>query len=234
MKLIEKTDNKIAFETDMGTDLANAIRRSVNEIPTLAIDEVDIFKNDSVLYDEMLAHRFGLVPLKNIKLKSEKGIQLKLKTKGEQGGSEVLSGALGKDVVFENMPMALLEKDQELEIVARANMGTGKDHAKHVPGLIYYRAGCKVGVDKEGEAHKELAEIYPKVFTFDGKLKVKDALMCDFEQEDISDFKGINITPTKELVFFTEGWGMIDIKEVFSEAVKALDSNLSEMLKVLK
>ena len=44
--------------------IANTIRRcSLDLVPTMAIREVEFTKNSSVLYDEMIAHRLGLLVL---------------------------------------------------------------------------------------------------------------------------------------------------------------------------
>lgn len=243
---VEKTEEKIMFQTDMEIGLANAIRRSVNDIPVLAIDEVDIYKNDSALYDEIIAHRCGLIPLKNEKLIEggkcsckEKGcpkcmVQLKLKSIGDKGKTEVLAKEFGKLVVYGEMPIVLLEKGQELELVAKAKVGRGKEHAKYSPGLVYYRILNKIEISPEGEKHSELAELYPKIFEFDGKLKIKNLWECDLDEEEIKEFKGIEIIPTKELVFLIESWGMIEGGEIFMGSVKAIEDNLKELEKALK
>ena len=73
-KNLDKEKQKLSFVTDMSTSLANAIRRSVLEIPVMAIDEVEIVKNDSALYDEIIAHRIGLIPIKTEKTINTAGI----------------------------------------------------------------------------------------------------------------------------------------------------------------
>ena len=52
IKNYDKKNHKLSFITDMDVSLANAIRRSVLEIPVMAIDEVEIIKNDSALENE--------------------------------------------------------------------------------------------------------------------------------------------------------------------------------------
>ena len=45
--------------------IANAFRRIlIAEVPTMAIESVYIFQNTSVIQDEVLSHRLGLIPIK--------------------------------------------------------------------------------------------------------------------------------------------------------------------------
>lgn len=60
--------NTIRFELQ-NTDItvANALRRIIiSEVPTMAIEIVEIKENTSALHDEFLAHRLGLIPLISI------------------------------------------------------------------------------------------------------------------------------------------------------------------------
>jgi len=236
MEIISKTAEEVQFTSNMDVSLANAIRRSVSEIPILAIYEADIYKNDSVLYDEVIAHRLGLIPLKNQKLKAGQSIELKLQVKGKEGDKrEVLSGDIDGDVVYSDMPFVLLENGQTLKLVARANVGFGKDHSRYSPGVIFYRHVPSIKISGEGEKQSELAELYPKVFSFEaGKLQVRDAYECTLDPEDFENYPGVEISFADSLHFSIESWGQIEAKEIFNDACKALKSNISEVGRVLK
>ena len=249
----DKEKGKLSFITDISETLANAIRRSALEVPILAIDEVEFFKNDSALYDEILAHRLGLIPLITEKTFVE---QEKCNCKGKgcikcsatlklskKGPCVVYSGDLkGKVKVVENkIPIVILDKDQELEFVATAKLGKGVEHTKFSPGLIYYRHLAEVKVGKNCDECKKCVEACPKkILEIEkGKAEIKNIYECDLCEACVEACKQhgkntIEIKKRKELLFFIESWGQIKAEEIFIKAILCLNGNLKELEKSIK
>ncbi|XP_048733002.2 DNA-directed RNA polymerases I and III subunit RPAC1-like isoform X2 [Ostrea edulis] len=64
--MIKMNDDELEFDM-VGIDaaIANAFRRILlSEVPTMAIEKVHINNNTSIIQDEVLAHRLGLIPIK--------------------------------------------------------------------------------------------------------------------------------------------------------------------------
>ncbi len=235
MEIIKNTNDEIVFNTDINVSLANAIRKSVGQIPILAIVEADIYKNDSALYDEIIAHRLGMISLKNQKMKKDDSVEFKLKVEGKGDGKMILAGEMGSEVVYSDTPIVLLAEGQILELVARAKAGKGANHAKFMPGLVYYKHLPKIKISGEGEKQTELVSLHPEVFEMYGeKVKVKNAWKCDLDNEDMKEYPGVEISFDKKLVFIIESWGQIEAKKIFTEACRALKGNLAEVSKAIK
>ena len=158
IQVLDKKDSELTFVVKgINPAIANYLRRSmIAEVPILAIDEVNFIKNDSALFDEMIAHRLGLVPLKT-DLKSY-NLQEECTCKGKgcakctlnltliaKGPGVVYSAEIKSQdpkivPIFEKMPITLLVKGQKLELEAVAKLGLGKTHAKFVPAVVFYRS----------------------------------------------------------------------------------------------
>jgi len=239
MKLINKKDNQITFTAEVEESLANAIRRYMNQIPVLAVDEVEISRNDSPLYDETIAHRIGLIPLKTDKAVNKKSsAKLKLDTKREgMIFSDELKG--NAKIVYGGIPITTLNKGQELNIVAIVKGGKGADHAKFSPGLMFYRNVVDVKLEKD--CPKEVVDICPKkVFDFEGnKVVVRDSSECDMCESCIEVCRkhkkdSVKLVPTKELVITLESFGQLSVEEIFKKAVEILKKDLAEVSKKIK
>ncbi len=136
--------------------LVNALRRAAyTDVPVMAIDYVEVFENNTVLYDEIIAHRLGLLPLTSEEAlekykrpeecaEAELGdpdCYAVLRLEVETGANEermVYSGDLepqDPDVrpVYPNMPIVLMAPEQRLRMQAYARLGYGKEHAKWMP-----------------------------------------------------------------------------------------------------
>jgi len=235
MKQIKKTENQIVFSSDIGITLANSIRRYFNNIPIVAIDELEISKNDSPLYDETIAHRVGLVPLKAGKGKVSDKISLSVKRQGV-----VYSGDFtgGPNPVYETIPLTTLDKGQEIKFTATLKKGKGIEHSKFSPGIMFYRHLTSLALDKE--FYDEIKRVCPEneIKEKGQKIVIKDDLAKEIADvcEGIANKAGkkAEIEDHGELVITIESFGQMKTADIFLESVNVLKNDLKEISKKFK
>ncbi|PVU90913.1 hypothetical protein BB561_004656 [Smittium simulii] len=139
--------------------VANTLRRvMISEVPTMAIDMVEFYENSSVLADEFIAHRLGMIPLTSEKAKDFKytrdctcaqhckycSVEMSLHVKCTD---EDFLSITTKDLVSSNpdvvpvleddadrgILIAKLKKGQELHLFCIVKKGIAKEHAKWSP-----------------------------------------------------------------------------------------------------
>jgi len=130
---------------------ANALRRiCLNGVPIFAIDTVDIIENSSVLPDEGLAHRLGLIPIKTdlsrfnepskCECQSETGcsncrVMLVLDSGDSDETRTVLSNELSSEddlvkPISDKIAIVQLTQGQRIKVECYARLGRGLEHAK--------------------------------------------------------------------------------------------------------
>jgi len=167
--IIDHSDDKIVVRfKGVPRHYVNALRRiAMSEVPTMAVDDVVVQENSSVMNDEILAHRLGLVPLRTelerfvkaaeCDCKSSLGcskcrVLLTLDAGTSDKSRQVLSGEMSSEddyvkPVRPDVPIVVLAPGQKVKLEAYARLGTGKMHAKWQP--------VSVAVVKEEDGDKE-------------------------------------------------------------------------------
>jgi DNA-directed RNA polymerase subunit D len=152
LEVISKDNHKISIKLKgVPLQYANALRRvCLNGVPVFAIDTVDIVENSSVLPDEGLAHRLGLIPLKTdlarfnepskCECQSETGCSnCKVMLVLDSGDSDVTRTILSNELssedeivkpVSDKIPIVHLAPGQRIKVECYARLGRGTEHAK--------------------------------------------------------------------------------------------------------
>ena len=234
MKKIEKTGNQIVFTTEINEVLANSIRRYINQIPVLAVDEVEISRNDSALYDETIAHRIGLIPLKMEGVAAKKPGKLRLDAKKEGTVySKELKGSPA--VVYKNIPITILNNNQEIQLVATVRAGKGSEHSKFSPGLMFYRHVAEIIIDKE--FCEEIKKICPGAEILEKGNKI---IIIDNQKREIADFcegianknkKKAEVKIMNELLITVESFGQMSMENIFKRSIETLKKDLAYVAK---
>lgn len=233
MEKVNSKENKLVFKAKIEDSLMNAVRRYVFQVPVLSIDEVEISRNDSALYDETIAHRLGLIPIEKKGNKKELKLKLSVKKEGIVYSKELTGDT---KAVYGEIPITTLQKGQELDLVATAIYGKGVEHSKFNPGIIFYREVASVKPAKD--CPSEIASTCPQniLINKDGKIEVETPLACDMCGECLSFSESqkkeyITIEPTDELLITVESFGQISPEDIFTNSIDALKKDLAEVTK---
>src|SRR5687768_4208536 len=148
----------------------NALRRTLlSEVPKLAIDKVTFYDNTSALFDEILAHRIGLIPIPTDpstlnrvgEVDAEgKPVYVVRYTLTKEGPATVMSGDFEcEDKRFSpvdpKIPIVDLLAGQRLILEAEAVLGQGTQHAK-------WQVCSAVGYKYYPTAHVDNRKIKPE------------------------------------------------------------------------
>ena len=142
LSIISQSEQKVSVKLNgIPIQYANALRRiCLNGVPIYAIDTVDFLSNSSVMADEGISHRLGLIPLKtelsDVQQNNESDkIMFTLDSGETENTRTVLSGELKSQdnnvkPISDNIPIVTLAPGQRLKIEAYARLGRGTEHAK--------------------------------------------------------------------------------------------------------
>ena len=179
-KLDEKTGVTRFLIRGVKPEFANAIRRAImEELGTLAIEDVSIYDNDSVVFDEFLAHRLAMLPIKTDKT-YKTGDKVKMVLEKEGPGmvysKDIKSADPKVEVVSKKIPLTKLKKGHKLRLEMYAVMQTGKEHAKWQPAIVGYQELPGIEVARGCNLCEQCVKVCPKNVL---AIKAKKVVLTD-------------------------------------------------------
>jgi len=243
---IDRGDRTVRFLVRGVTPaFANGVRRAIlADVPTLSIDSVRVIENSSVMFDEQIALRLGLVPLSTPDdYRPDEAVTLAIDVEGPATAysGDLVSTDDQVQPADENVPIIDLKEGQRLELEADARLGVGKDHAKHQGGVaVGYRHLQRVEVVGEtGEFEDDEARILRGVIeegaadhaaedVEDGDLVPADAFDNDLSQRYPGKEVDVEDVPNA-FVFSVESDGSVPVEDLVVEAVGTLHARADEL-----
>ncbi len=259
VKTVELKGNKGVLKIeDTDVYFVNSLRRvMLAELPKLAIDDVIIYDNTSALFDELIGHRLGLIPvptdLSILTFRSECKCEGKgcpsctvRYTLSKEGECVVYSGDLQPEhpsfaITETTIPIVELMKDQRVILEVEAVLGKGRNHAKWQVVLApRYRMETKITVDKKhiNEAKAFIEEMPKDLVELKGdKLELKDpskaSIVEAYLEKHKTEFIKVSKDPSK-LLFSFETDGSMSAKAALQESVNILAKKYGELRGLLK
>lgn len=214
---------------------ANGVRRAMlADVPTMSIDTVRFIENSSVMFDEVIGLRLGLVPLTTPRDEFDEDDLVTLRLDVE-GPATAYSGDLkSSDEMVrpadERVPIIQLKEGQRLQLEADATLGYGKDHAKHQGGVaVGYRHLQTVELgDEVGEYDDRDPYIVRGVIEEDGELVPAEEFDNDLTKRYPDNEVTLSDVPNA-FVFHVETDGSMSVDELVTRAVETIRDRADEL-----
>ncbi len=230
-----------------GTNTAtiNAIRRvSMSEVPILAIEELGIYENNGVLFDEFLGHRMGLIPVKmdskSYKMGDKSKFSMDISGPGTVYSSEIKFSDSAITVMDPKIPLTKLKADQRIRMEGEAVVGQGKDHVKFQPCVIGYRAlpVFKIQDDIPVEMMNKIAASCPvNIIEVKGKklniTQEADCTLCGACEETGGQYIQVDADDTG-FILMMETTGALSNQEILHQACEILHQKTTDFIEQLK
>ncbi|MDH7593105.1 MAG: DNA-directed RNA polymerase subunit D [Methanomicrobiales archaeon] len=258
-------DNEARFVLEGVSDgFANSFRRAMmSEVPTLAIEDVRIYDNTSVLFDEILASRLGLIPIRTdlstyrLPSRCECGGAgcprcYTVYTLSVEGPCMVYSGDLvprdpAASPVHDRIPILRLFENQKLVLEARAVLGKGKEHSKWQPTIACgYKHYPVITIDDRCDGCGMCVDECPRGRLANGKGKARViperlelCLLCRLcekacKRGGIGSEPAIRVDEERSrYIFNVEGDGSLPVREIIKEALLHLKESTRSLLESL-
>ena len=226
---------------------ANGIRRAmVADVPTFSIDTVRVIENTSVMFNEQIGLRLGLVPLTTDLDDFEVGDEVTLSLSVDGPSTAYSSDIVSSDPLVEpaddNIPIIDLKDGQRLEFEADAVLDTGKEHAKHQGGVaVGYRHLQRVEVvGDKGEFEDEEPNILRGVIEEGAAADAAGPEAADGDLVPTSEFdndltqrypgKEVAVTDVENaFVFHVETDGSFTTEELVLRAIETLRARATDL-----
>ena len=158
-----------------GVAMANAIRRlSMGQVQIFAIDAITMYENNSAFFDEYIANRIGLIPIKTPDgYTDDDEVLFKLSAEGPGTiySKDLTSTERGVGCVSKKIPIIELTEGQVVRLEGRARLGRGRKHGKFQACL------CSYGFDEKNSEFKFTVESFGQMTAPEVMLKTGEILV---------------------------------------------------------
>ncbi len=247
-EVVYNKGNRMTFLLKGSTpSYSNTLRRiMLTEVPVMAINEVEISKNSSAMYDGLIPLTTDLdsyeLPQSQADVDSRKAkctLQLTLKEKGPKMvyASDFKTADPAVKPVYPKTPIVKLLKDQELELIAVAVLGKGEAHAKFSAGHVWYNYDSKIKISGKKELIEKYKDAYPPQI-FNKKGEIDEELILKNSLVDAVAHVNDEIIKVeysdKDFMFQIESWGQLPCDRIVEEALNIFNGKLEELGKIIK